>query len=161
MFKVGELVMHPANGICRIVGIKEDSMLGGERVYVLKPRESSCGKFSIFIPCSKSRKVGIRNLLGSKEIDDILRILWSKTKDVDNSYKDKNILREIIKTGDIYRVAHVIRNLEKDTKTELPKEIKPLVSGVKMKLVDEIAYVKKISEQRANDLIENSLMKNR
>jgi RNA polymerase-interacting CarD/CdnL/TRCF family regulator len=158
--KIGDLVMHPTNGICRVTGIKKDDMSVGEKMYVLKPQKISQGEWSILVQCRKAAQVGIRVLLSVKEIESILKIMEAGPENIDVSDNDKNALKAIFRGGDPYKTAAAIRDLEKSDDMIITREIKPFLIVVKENLANEIAHIKKISKPQANNLIANRLKKN-
>lgn len=161
MFKIGDLVMHPTNGICRVAGVRDDDISVDEKLYILKPYKTSHGEVSILVPCSKADEAGIRNLMSGEEVDNVLKIMEDPgAENSEDTDKDKNTLRTVIRSGKPYKVAEVIRDLEKSNKVVLSRDIKSFLDNAKNTLADEIAYIKNISKQRANDLIDNRLRKN-
>jgi len=161
MFEIGDLVMHPTNGICRVSGIRDDDMSVGEKVYILKPHRAAHGDVSILVPCSKADEAGIRNLMSVEEVDNVLKIMEDPgAENSDDTDKDKKTLRVIIRSGKPYKIAEVIRDSEKSNKVVLARDIKSFLDRMKDTLAGEIAYVKNIPKQKAKDLIDSRLGKN-
>ncbi len=111
-FQVGDLAVYPAHGVGRIESI-ESKLIGGQRqdFYIMKVLEN---EMVIMIPTANVQSVGLRDVISEKEIPEIYRVM-SRKKDgaVDNQtwnrryreYMDK------IKTGSLYEVAEVFRDL--------------------------------------------------
>lgn len=111
-FQVGDLAVYPAHGVGRIESI-ESREIGGEDMdfYIMKVLENG---MVIMIPTNNVESVGLRSLIGEKDIPKVYEII-TKKKDcaLDNQtwnrryreYMDK------IKTGSLFDVAEVFRDL--------------------------------------------------
>ena len=111
-FQVGDLAVYPAHGVGRIEAI-ESRVVNGEKhdFYIMKILENN---MVIMIPTSNVASVGLRDVIGEKEIPKIMSVIGSKKElAIDNQtwnrryreYMDK------IKTGSLYEVAEVFRDL--------------------------------------------------
>ncbi|MBT8342708.1 MAG: CarD family transcriptional regulator [Desulfatitalea sp.] len=111
-FKVGDLAVYPAHGVGRIEAI-ESRVVNGEKhdFYIMKILENN---MVIMIPTSNVESVGLRDVIGEKEIPKIMAVMKAdKDLAMDNQtwnrryreYMDK------IKTGSLYEVAEVFRDL--------------------------------------------------
>jgi CarD family transcriptional regulator len=111
-FKIGDLAVYPAHGVGRIEAI-ESRVVNGEKhdFYIMKILENN---MVIMIPTWNVESVGLRDVIGEKEIPKIMDVIKSKRDlAVDNQtwnrryreYMDK------IKTGSLYEVAEVFRDL--------------------------------------------------
>ncbi len=111
-FQVGGLAVYPAHGVGRIEAI-ETRVVNGEKhdFYIMKIVENG---MVIMIPTMNVESVGLRDVVGKKEIPKIMDVIKSKRElAIDNQtwnrryreYMDK------IKTGSLYEVAEVFRDL--------------------------------------------------
>jgi CarD family transcriptional regulator len=111
-FKVGDLAVYPAHGVGRIEAI-ESRVVNGEKhdFYIMKILENN---MVIMIPTWNVDSVGLRDIISQKEIPKIMDVMSSKKElAIDNQtwnrryreYMDK------IKTGSLYEVAEVFRDL--------------------------------------------------
>jgi CarD family transcriptional regulator len=111
-FKVGDLAVYPAHGVGRIEAIETKVVNGEEHdFYIMKVLENG---MVIMIPTWNVASVGLRDVIGKKEIPKIIEVIKSKRElSIDNQtwnrryreYMDK------IKTGSLYEVAEVFRDL--------------------------------------------------
>lgn len=111
-FKVGDLAVYPAHGVGRIDAIETRTVNGEEHdFYIMKVLENG---MVIMIPTMNVESVGLRDVIATKEIPKIMEVMRSKRElTVDNQtwnrryreYMDK------IKTGSLYEVAEVFRDL--------------------------------------------------
>lgn len=111
-FQVGDLAVYPAHGVGRIDAI-ETRVVNGEKhdFYIMKILENN---MVIMIPTWNVESVGLRDVIGHKEIPKIMDVIKAKRElSIDNQtwnrryreYMDK------IKTGSLYEVAEVFRDL--------------------------------------------------
>ena len=111
-FEVGDLAVYPAHGVGRIESIDKKE-INGENVsfYIMEILENS---MVIMIPTSKVDSVGLRQVIPKKEISKVYEVITRKQDAAfDNQtwnrrYRD---YMEKIKTGSLYDVAEVFRNL--------------------------------------------------
>jgi CarD family transcriptional regulator len=111
-FEVGDLAVYPAHGVGRIEAIETRVVNGEEHdFYIMKIVENG---MVIMIPTWNVESVGLRDVIGKKEIPKIMEVIKSKRElAIDNQtwnrryreYMDK------IKTGSLYEVAEVFRDL--------------------------------------------------
>ena len=111
-FKVGDLAVYPAHGVGRIEAI-ESKVVNGEAhdFYIMKIIENG---MVIMIPTWNVKAVGLRDVISEKEIPKIIEVMKTRREaGIDNQtwnrryreYMDK------IKTGSLYEVAEVFRDL--------------------------------------------------
>jgi CarD family transcriptional regulator len=111
-FQVGDLAVYPAHGVGRIEAI-ESRVVNGEKhdFYIMKILENN---MVIMIPTSNVQSVGLRDIISAREIPKIMDVIKAKRElSIDNQtwnrryreYMDK------IKTGSLYEVAEVFRDL--------------------------------------------------
>ncbi|MCG6909827.1 MAG: CarD family transcriptional regulator [Deltaproteobacteria bacterium] len=111
-FEVGDLAVYPAHGVGRIEAI-ESKVVNGEThdFYIMKIIENG---MVIMIPTWNVKAVGLRDVISKEEIPKIIEVMKAKRESgIDNQtwnrryreYMDK------IKTGSLYEVAEVFRDL--------------------------------------------------
>ncbi len=156
-FQVGDLAVYPAHGVGRIEAI-ESKVIGGERqdFYILKVLEN---EMVIMIPTANVESVGLRDVIGEGEIPEIYRVMSEKRNGpVDNQtwnrryreYMDK------IKTGSLYEVAEVFRDL---SILKLSKDLsfgeRKLYDTAQVLLVRELSTAKEADENVVRSEIES------
>jgi CarD family transcriptional regulator len=148
-FKIGDLAVYPAHGVGRIESI-ESRVVNGEQhdFYIMKILEND---MVIMIPTWNVESVGLRDVIGEKEIPKIMEVIRSKRDlTVDNQtwnrryreYMDK------IKTGSLYEVAEVFRDL---TLLKLTKDLsfgeRKLYDTAHTLLIKELSTAKETDEE--------------
>jgi len=146
-FKVGDLAVYPAHGVGRIESI-ESRMVNGEThdFYIMKILENG---MVIMIPTSNVESVGLRNVIKKKDIPKIFAVIQDNRDNLIDKQTWNRRYREYmekIKTGSLYEVAEVFRDLY------LLKYTKDLSFGER-KLFDtaQILLVKELSTARDAD----------
>ena len=115
MFKVGDKAVYPGHGVGQITSIEDKDIMGSKLTfYSMKIMESGT---KIMIPKNRLKSVGVRPVASKQEAKEVMDIIseakleeaskivgknWQKRH---QSYMDK------IKTGSIYEIAKVIRDL--------------------------------------------------
>jgi len=111
-FQAGDLAVYPAHGVGKIEAI-ECRVINGEEhdFYIMKIIENN---MVIMIPVSNVESVGLRDLISEQEIPKVYKIMCAGQEvAADNQtwnrrYRD---YMEKIKTGSLYDVAEVFRDL--------------------------------------------------
>ncbi|MCF8044247.1 MAG: CarD family transcriptional regulator [Desulfarculaceae bacterium] len=155
-FCKGDLAVYPAHGVGCIESI-ESREINGENLnfYMMKIIENG---MVIMIPTSNVKSVGLREVIREKDIPDVYKVMQEDADGTDNQtwnrryreYMDK------IKTGSIYDVATVFRDL---FKLKLEKDLsfgeRKLLDTAQNLLVQELSTAKDIDEEAMIKEIEN------
>ncbi len=111
MFKVGESAVYPAHGIAIVKRIDE-RVVGGTKksFYVLTVIEN---QMTIMVPTDTAEAVGLRSIISDEDVSKVYTILKMRDVKIDQTtwnrrYRD---YMEKIKTGSIYEIAEVLRDL--------------------------------------------------
>jgi len=149
MFKKGDLAVYPAHGVGIIETIESQEISGCRQdFYIIRILENN---MKIMVPTSNVKHVGLREIIGEKEVKKIYSILKKRDVVIDNQtwnrryreYMDK------IKTGSVYEVAEVYRDLlilkeEKD----LSFGERKMLDTARSLLVKEIALARDVEENK-------------
>lgn len=147
MFQVGSLAVYPAHGVGVIESIQEREVAGLlQRFYVMRLLDSD---MIIMIPTQNARNVGLRTVIDREAVDEIFDILKQRPTRLNHQtwnrrYRD---YMEKIKTGSLFRVAEVLRDL---TWLKLEKELsfgeRKMLDTAKNLLVKELSLVNNKAE---------------
>ena len=155
-FLKGDLAVYPAHGVGCIESI-ESKEINGENMdfYMMKIVENG---MVIMIPTSNVENVGLREVIPKTEVDQVYKVMKEKARNGDSQtwnrryreYMDK------IKTGSIYDVAEVFRDL---FQLKLEKDLsfgeRKLLDTAQNLLVQELSTAKDIDEESMMQEIEN------
>ena len=111
--RIGELAVYPGHGVARIEDLKRQEICGQTCEFLVLRMMS--GDSRILIPLGKVNEVGLRPLMGEREAARIWKIL--KTRPKDKPGRGQTWIRQFreyqerIKTGSIFELAEVLRDL--------------------------------------------------
>ncbi|MBK6847801.1 MAG: CarD family transcriptional regulator [Proteobacteria bacterium] len=154
-FRVGQMAVYPAQGVVEIVGNEEKQISGKPlRFYVLRILDTD---MRIMVPVDKAHEVGLRGIASAEEIEEVLDILREKEIHADKQTWNRRYrgFMEKIKTGSLYEVAEVFRDLYrlKATKT-LSFGERRMLDTAKNLIVKELAVARKRSEAKTEHELE-------
>lgn len=147
MFKVGDLAVYPAQGVGRIEAIETREISGQKQdYYIMKILENN---MTIMIPVNNVETVGVRDIINNEEVAKVYAIMKKRDIPADNQtwnrryreYMDK------IKTGSVYEVAEVLRDLYLlKVDKELSFGERKMLDTAQSLLLTELSIAKKTDE---------------
>lgn len=153
MFQVGDKVVYPTHGVGRIEAIEEREVASQKiKCYVL----SIIGKeLKIIVPTFNAQKVGLRQIIQEDEVERVFNILKDEANNMPPKWNKRyNFNLDKIRTGSIYEIAEVFKNLTRlGQKKELSFGERKMLDSTKELIVIEIAHSKKIGTSQAETLI--------
>lgn len=157
MFVIGDRIVYPMHGAGIIEQIEEKQILGEIRkYYILKV---PCGDMKIMIPIESTEDIGVRAIISVEEINEVIEVLSADSTEMSNNWNRRyRENMEKLKTGDIYNVAEVVRNLMRtDKEKKLSTGEKKMLSNAKQILISEIILVKDIDHEAAEKIIDSAI----
>jgi len=154
MFNVGDKIVYPMHGAGVIEAIEEKEVLGEKRKYYVM--HLPLGDMKVMIPTNSNNKLGLREVIDEEGVQKVLRILKDqKTKMSSNWNRRYRANMEKIRSGDIYEVAEVVKNLsirkrEKGLSTGESK----MLDSARQILISELVLAKDIEEDVAEGIID-------
>ncbi len=148
MFKVGDSAIYPTYGVTVVKRIDERDVGGKKKkFYVLQVVEN---QMTIMVPTDNADSVGLREIITDKEVTNVYKILKMRDVKIDQTTWNRRFREysEKIKTGSVYEIAEVLRNLfllrhSKD----LSFGERQMLDKAKKLLVREISLAKKSKEE--------------
>lgn len=110
-FNVGDHAVYPGHGVCRVAAIETKEILGSKHsFYSLILVETG---MKIMIPQGNVKSVGLRPIISVEEAGKVLSILKEKEVKIDTQTWNRRYREymEKIKTGSVYEIAEVLRDL--------------------------------------------------
>ena len=156
MFNVGDKIVYPMHGAGRIDAIEEKNILGeNQSYYILKMP----GEVKVMVPIDKAEQIGVRNIIDKEEAGKVMAVLEeNETAMSDKWNKRYRDNMDKMKSGDIYEVADVVRNLSfKQKEKGLSTGEKKMLSNAKQILVSELVLAEHASENEVENLVENKI----
>jgi CarD family transcriptional regulator len=111
MFKVGDLAVYPAQGVGVIEAIENREFMGSQQLfYIIKIMGNG---IKIMIPMNSAESVGLREVIPATDIPKVYEILKKKDITIDKQTWNKRYKEYLdkIKTGSVYEIARVLRDL--------------------------------------------------
>ncbi len=160
-FKVGDKAVYPAQGVAEVVNIEEKDIGGTrQRFYVLRILDTDR---KIMVPVSNASAVGLRQVISEQEIREIFDILRERTIAFDNQTWNRRYrgFMDKIKTGSIYDVAEVLRDLYRlKTDKQLSFGERRMLDTARSLIVKEIAIARDQTEEQVRNEIEAIFLSN-
>ncbi len=160
MFDKGDRVVYPNHGAGTIVDVEVKEILGEEKKYYIM--ELPIGEMRVMIPVHKVEEIGIRDVIDEEEAENVFHLLkGEKSKMSQNWNRRYRANMEKLKTGDIYEVVEVVRNLTiRDMEKGLSTGEKKMLSNARKILISELVLAKDMSEEKVVEKIDNILENN-
>jgi CarD family transcriptional regulator len=157
-YKVGDQVVYPQHGVATIQKIEDKEVLGEKQMYLVLELDE--GDLTLMVPAASVEEVGIRNLIGKDEVEEVLGILGKAkvTDGADNWSRRFKANSEKLRSGDIQMVAEVVRNLSiRDKQKGLSTGERRMLNRARRILAGEIAVALKLDPEGAEEVLENAL----
>ncbi len=153
MFNIGDKVVYPMHGAGIIEGIEEKEILGEKRKYFIM--RMPIGDMKVMVPVDNIEEVGVREIINIEDLEKVMSILKGKITEMPQNWNRRyRINMDKIKSGDIFEIAAVVRNLLRmDMEKGLSTGEKKMLSSAKQMLLSEIALVSDYDIDKIEELI--------
>ncbi len=156
MFNVGDKIVYPMHGAGTIDSIEEKNILGENPFYYVIRMP---GEVKVMVPTDRAEQIGVRNVIGKEEAEKVISILGEDETEMSQNwnkrYRDN---MEKMKSGSVYEVADVVRNLSfKQKEKGLSTGEKKMLSNAKQILVSELVLAEHASQDEVEELINNKI----
>ena len=155
-FNVGDKIVYPMHGAGTIHAIEKKNILNEEQDYYII---SMPGEVKVMVPTQKAEEIGVRNIIAKENANKVFQILESNETEMSNNwnkrYRDN---MEKMKSGDIYEVADVVRNLSfKQKEKGLSTGEKKMLLNAKQILVSELTLAQSSNKDDMEELVDNTI----
>ncbi|NCN40267.1 CarD family transcriptional regulator [bacterium] len=154
MFKVGDNAVYPSHGVGVVRGVQEKSIGGKKKYfYILQLLENGS---TILIPTNKVKDVGLRSIIAKKDVPKIYSILKTREVAVDNQTWNRRYREymEKIKTGSVYEIAEVMRDLYRlKSDKDLSFGERKMLDTAKSLLIKELSLAQQVKEEAVENEI--------
>jgi len=148
-FQVGDKAVYPVHGVAEVVALERRDIGGSKTpVYILKILETG---LKIMVPTTNAGTVGLRELISSKQVKEVYEILKSRDvpKDTQTWNRRYREYMEKIKTGSVFEIAEVLRDL---CVLRITKDLsfgeRRMLETARGLLIKEIALAKGVAENK-------------
>jgi CarD family transcriptional regulator len=149
LYKVGDKVVYPHHGAGTVVKKETRTVLKEQRVYLtIKILHND---MTVNVPAENAERVGLRKVIDEEMVEEVLDVLHGEgTKMPKNWNRRFKYNRDKMKTGDIFELAEVVRNLSlRDQEKGLSTGEKQMFVKAKKILASELMYAKGLDEDEA------------
>jgi CarD family transcriptional regulator len=157
VYEIGDKVVYPHHGAGKIVKIEQKEVLGQLRDYLtIKILHND---MTVMVPVENADRAGLRRVVDRDVVEQVLEVLrGDPTKMPKNWSRRYKHNRDKLKTGDIFEVAEVVRNLAiRHADKGLSTGEKQMFSKAKKILASELMYAREFSEDEANEFLDGVL----
>jgi CarD family transcriptional regulator len=155
LFNVGDKVVYPHHG-AGIVERVEERDVEGERIRFFILRLCR-GDLKITVPETSTESVGLRGVIGRSEVKSVFEVLHQGQSQMPSNWNHrfkKN--RDKIRSGDVYQLAEVVRNLSiREREKGLSTGEKRMLNQARQILLSEIIYVLNIDDDKAAKMLDD------
>ncbi len=157
-FKVGETVVYPHHGAAKIVKVVERTLKGEKVEYLVLHITQS--DLEIEVPSKNLDLVGVREVVDDAGVEEVLGVLRAiDVEEPSNWSRRFKANQEKIATGNIVRVAEVVRDLSRrDSDKGLSAGEKRMLTKARQILVSELALARKTDEEGATAELDQALV---
>ncbi len=157
MYKVGDKVVYPHHGAGTVVKKESREILGQKREYLtIKILHND---MTVNVPSENADQVGLRKVIDEDLVSKVLKALTGNgtvmPKNWNRRFKHN---RDKMKTGDIYELSEVVRNLAiRDFQKGLSTGEKQMFTRAKKILSSELMYALDMDEEEAESYLDDLL----
>jgi CarD family transcriptional regulator, regulator of rRNA transcription len=157
LYEVGDKVVYPHHGAGTITS--RDMRVVGDQDREYLTIQILHNDMTVTIPLDSAERVGLRKVIGEETVEEVLTVLQGDgTKMPKNWNRRFKHNRDKMKTGDIFEMAEVVRNLaQRDQEKGLSTGEKQMFSKAKRILASELMYAKNMDEDEAREFLEEVL----
>ena len=157
MFDVGDKVVYPHHGAGTVVSKDVKLVLGEKREYLtIKILHN---EMTVNVPVDNAEKVGLRGVIDQEMVDVVVKVLLGGSTEMPKNWNRRfKHNRDKMKTGDIFELAEVVRNLSlRDHEKGLSTGEKQMFVKAKKILASELMYAKEMDEDEAAEWLDGVL----
>jgi CarD family transcriptional regulator len=158
-FAVGDNVVYPHHGAGQVIKKEEKEILGEKRQYLtIKILHND---MTVMVPCENAGKAGLRRVIDEDTVKKVLAVLSDDVSEMPKNWNRRfKHNRDKIKTGDIYELAEVVRNLAvREQDKGLSTGEKQMYTRAKKILASEMMYALEKTEDEAEAYLDDLLQR--
>jgi len=154
-FRIGDSVVYPSHGVGKITGLENQRLAGIDiPLFVINFEKD---KMSLRVPVQKAIKIGLRHLVSTKEMGQVVGVLQSRAKIARGMWSRRATEYETkINSGNLVLIAEVIRDLYKDSEDmERSYSERMIYESALSRLCTEYAVLYKVDFKKAVEQVLN------
>ena len=156
-FEIGDNVVYPHHGAGKVLRKEVKEVLGESREYLtIKILHND---MTVMVPTENAALAGLRRVIDEDTVKKVLAVLQDECSEMPKNWNRRfKHNRDKIKTGDIYELAEVVRNLAiREHQKGLSTGEKQMFTRAKKILASELMYALDKDEDEAEEYLDNLL----
>jgi CarD family transcriptional regulator len=156
-FELGDHVVYPHHGAGKVMKKEEMEILGERREYLtIKILHND---MTVRVPTENAALAGLRRVIDEETVKKVLDVLGDEVSEMPKNWNRRfKHNRDKIKTGDIYELAEVVRNLSlRESEKGLSTGEKQMFTRTKKILASELMYALDKDEEEAENYLDELL----
>src|SRR3982750_3888251 len=156
-FSIGDNVVYPHHGAGQVIKKEKKEILGETREYLtIKILHND---MTVMVPCENAGKAGLRRVIDEETVKKVLAVLSAEISDMPKNWNRRfKHNRDKIKTGDIFELAEVVRNLAiREQDKGLSTGEKQMFTRAKKILASELMYALEKTEDETEAHLDDLL----
>jgi CarD family transcriptional regulator len=153
-YEVGDHVVYPHHGAGKVLRKEVKEVLGEKREYLtIKILHND---MTVMVPCENAGRAGLRRVIDDEAVEKVLAVLRDDVSHMPKNWNRRfKHNREKIKTGDVFELAEVVRNLAiRESEKGLSTGEKQMYTRAKKILASELMYALGMEEDEAETHLE-------
>ncbi len=149
-FEVGDNVVYPHHGAGKVIRKELKEILGEKREYLtIKILHND---MTVMVPTENAAVAGLRRVIDEETVKKVLAVLQDECSEMPKNWNRRfKHNRDKIKTGDIYELAEVVRNLAiREAEKGLSTGEKQMFTRAKKILASELMYALEMNEEEVD-----------
>ncbi|HEX2496984.1 MAG TPA: CarD family transcriptional regulator [Gaiellaceae bacterium] len=158
MYKVGDKVVYPHHGAGTVVKKETREVLGEKREYLTI--QILHNDMTVNVPAENADAVGLRKVINEDTVKEVVKALTGNGTTMPKNWNRRfKHNRDKMKTGDIFELAEVVRNLSlRDRDKGLSTGEKQMFVKAKKILISELMYAKGMDEEETAEWLDGVLV---
>jgi len=156
-FEKGDKVVYPHHGAGKVLKKETRDLMGVKREYLtIKILHN---QLTVMVPCENAGVAGLRRVIDEVAVKKVIGVLTDEVSDMPKNWNRRfKYNREKIKTGDVYELAEVVRNLAiREMEKGLSTGEKQMYTRAKKILASEFMYALDKDEDGAEEFLDELL----
>ena len=147
-------MVYPHHGAGMVLKKEMKTVLGEDRQYLtIKILHND---MTVMVPCANAARAGLRRVIGEEAVQKVLAVLGDDVSTMPKNWNRRfKHNRDKIRTGDVYELAEVVRNLAlREAEKGLSTGEKQMFTRAKKILASELMYALEMEEGEAEGYID-------
>ena len=153
----GDNVVYPHHGAGVVIKKESRDLMGEKRDYLtIKILHND---MTVMVPCNNTHRAGLRRVIDEEQVRRVIDVLTGEVSEMPKNWNRRfKYNREKIKTGDVYELAEVVRNLAiREMEKGLSTGEKQMYTRAKKILASEFMYALDKDEEGAEEYLDGLL----